>query len=152
MKCFVFVFIININQRLTIIPSNYFKWPMFNILLNRTIGDFSTNQSLRIKNRICCVERRLIFRGFTNKSFSICESYIRWHCPISLVVCNNFNISILPNTYGAICSSQINTDCLIHYDNKIIVVFSLIYFHIFIIGKKHLLSAKTFIISKNIYY
>lgn len=57
----------------------------------------------------------LIFCSITNQSFSIVECNIAWCCTISLVVCNDFDFSMLPNAHAGICRSQINSNCFCHY-------------------------------------
>ena len=70
------------------------------------------------KNRIWRVHGDLVFSSIANKPFGVSESDIAWSGTVPLIVCNNFNFSMLENANTRICCAKINSDCLLHISNN----------------------------------
>mmetsp|Transcript_68174 Transcript_68174/g.112146 ORF Transcript_68174/g.112146 Transcript_68174/m.112146 type:complete len:292 (+) Transcript_68174:498-1373(+) len=109
-KSLVFSFHVYTNMGLLVL-FDYLKGKKLQILLNRFIVPCSTNQAFGIKNSVFWIRGQLILCSITNQSFSFwSESHVRWSDSVSLVVCDDFNSSILENTNTRIRRSKIDTD------------------------------------------
>ena len=75
-----------------------FKGPMFHICLDDRIVVFSADKSLGVEDSVVWVFGSLVFGSISNQSFSLGEGDIRWSGPISLVVGNDFDSVILPDS------------------------------------------------------
>jgi hypothetical protein len=86
------------------------EWPKFAILLDDWVVEFSSNESFSIEDGVNWVFSSLIFCCITDKSFSISESNVGRSGPVSLIVSDDLNSIVLPNSYTRVGSSEINTD------------------------------------------
>mmetsp|Transcript_13694 Transcript_13694/g.18984 ORF Transcript_13694/g.18984 Transcript_13694/m.18984 type:complete len:86 (-) Transcript_13694:80-337(-) len=85
---------------------------MLHVILNCAVREFSSNESLGIKNSIFWVHGNLILSCISNQSFVISEGHIRWSGSVSLVIGNDFNSIILPDSDTAVSCSKIDSNCL----------------------------------------
>jgi len=98
---------------------NHLEGEVFDIVLRFNSGEFTTNETLDImdtreaitiligrlvrrqrvgNSRVVWVRRCSVFCSIPNKVFGIRESNIRGSCPVSLVVGDNLNSTVLPDT------------------------------------------------------
>ena len=71
--------------------------PMLHIRLYHRIVEAATNQTLSIEHRVVRIHCHLIFRGISDKTFSVVECHIGWCGAISLIVRDNFHFIVLPH-------------------------------------------------------
>ena len=59
----------------------------------------------------------LILCSVSNKPLSVSEGHIAGCCPVSLIICNDLNLSVLEGSYTGVCGPKINSDSisLCHY-------------------------------------
>jgi hypothetical protein len=74
------------------------EWPVYHILLDHWISEFSSDESLGIKDRIMGVFGNLILGSISNESFSLGKGNIRGSRSVSLIIGYNLNSIILPNS------------------------------------------------------
>ncbi len=107
--CLAFIF--NNDIWFTFFTGLHFEWPVFHVWLHNRVVEFSTNKSFSIKDcvvRIFCV---LIFCWITNQSFCFGKSYIRGSGSIALIISDNLDSVILPDSHTRISCSKINSNC-----------------------------------------
>jgi len=68
----------------------------------------TTYQTLRIKDGVERIHSSLRFGGVANKAFSLSEGNVRGRGAISLVVRNDFDTVILPNTDATVGRAKVN--------------------------------------------
>lgn len=74
------------------------KGPLFNIFLNDGVIEFSTDQSFGIEDGVCGVSSDLVFSGVSDQSFGFSESDVRRGGSVTLVVGDDFDSIVLPET------------------------------------------------------
>ncbi len=104
-------FVLNTNNWFSFWSLLDFERPMFHISLDDWIIEFTANQTLGIKDSIVWILGSLIFGCITNEPFSLCEGDIRRSGSISLIIGNDLNSVILPDTNTGVCCSKIDTNC-----------------------------------------
>ena len=98
MEFLVFPFELNDDDRFSVWSFLNFKGPMFHICLDDGIVEFSADKSLGVEDGVVWVFGSLIFGSISNQSFILGEGDIRWSGPVSLVVGNDFDSVILPDS------------------------------------------------------
>lgn len=76
LEFFSFTFMLNYYLGLIIDTRFDFKWPEFHILLDNCFVEFSTNESLSIKDSVSWVSCCLILSCITNESFTFSEGNV----------------------------------------------------------------------------
>ena len=110
LEFFGFTLVFN-NDHWFVIRSCFdFEGPELDISLDCGVLKLSSNKSLGIEDCIKRVSSSLIFCGITNKTLVFGESYVRWGCVETLIICDDFNFVVYPDTDTRICGSEINTD------------------------------------------
>nr|QES95443.1 heat shock 70 kDa protein [Philasterides dicentrarchi] len=110
-----------------------FEGPLFHVFLDNSIGEFSSDKSFGIKDGVNGVSGNLVLSGISDQSFSFGEGDIRRSGSVSLVVGNDFNSIVLPNSDTRVSGSQIDSDG----GSGGFIVF--LRFHLFIIFKYFIL-------------
>ena len=77
---------------------NDLEWPVLHVGLNLGIGELSSDQSLSIEDGVVWVHGDLVLGGITDKSLRVVESDIGWGGSVTLVVGDDFNSLVGPNT------------------------------------------------------
>jgi hypothetical protein len=98
MKFFQISFVLDNNNRLVVSSSLNFKGPVLHIFLYDRISEFSSDKSLGIEDSIVGIFGYLVLGCISYESLSFSEGDIRWGGPISLIIGNDLNSIILPNT------------------------------------------------------
>mmetsp|Transcript_20083 Transcript_20083/g.17204 ORF Transcript_20083/g.17204 Transcript_20083/m.17204 type:complete len:133 (-) Transcript_20083:7-405(-) len=110
MERFLLTLKLDNDQWLAIRTSFNSEWPQLNILLDNRVIKFSTDQSLSIENGVSGVSGNLILGSITNQFFSIGETNIRRSGSVTLVVGNDFDSIIHPDTNARVSGTKINTN------------------------------------------
>merc|ERR1719167_85848 len=85
---------------------------MLHVSLNRGIFKLSTDKTLGIKDGVGWVDCNLVLCRVTNQPLSVGESDIRGGCSVSLIIGNDFNLSMLENAHTGVGSSEINPNSI----------------------------------------
>jgi len=109
-KLFSLSFKLNNNYRFIVTSSLNLEGPVFHVFLDDWISEFSTNQPLRIEHSIIWIFSHLVFGCITYKSLSFCECYIGRSGSVTLMISNNLNSIILPDTHTGVGSTEINSN------------------------------------------
>ena len=113
LELFGFSLVLNNDEWFVIYTSFNFEWPKFDISLDGGILIFSTNESLCIKNSIKWISGSLVLSGISNKSFVFSEGNV-WRGGVeTLIICNDFDFIIHPDSYARVGSSEIDSNCSI---------------------------------------
>ena len=107
--CFTLVFDRN-NGLATFIED--LERPMLHVCLDFGISESTTDKTFRTKYTVLRVHCNLIFGSIANQPFRVGESDVGWSCSVTLIVCNDFNTIILPNSNTAVSCSKIDTNSL----------------------------------------
>jgi len=83
---------------------------MLHVRLEFSISESSTDETFRIKDTVLRVHGNLIFGGIANKTFRVGKGDVGWSCSVTLVVRNDLNTIILPNSNAAVSRTKIDTD------------------------------------------
>lgn len=110
--------VLNLDIWLTVLVDDV-KREVLDILLYFRIGEFTTDETLDVKDtgeaitiltnrlvrrqrvgNLCVIWARCcsVFRSVANEVFGVRESNIRWGCPVSVVVGDNIDLTVLPDT------------------------------------------------------
>lgn len=115
LEFFCFTFVFYNNHRFIISSWFNFERPELNVSLDCSIWKFTTYKSLSIEDGIKRVSSSLIFSRITNKTLVFSESYVRWSGVETLIISDDFNFVVCPDTNTRVCGSEINTDGFISH-------------------------------------
>ena len=87
-----------------------FERPVLDVLLDCGIVQLATDKSLGIENGVVRIHGRLILRGVTDQTLRLGESNPGGCGSVALIVGNNFDALILPDSDAGICSAEVNTN------------------------------------------
>jgi hypothetical protein len=62
------------------------------------------------------IEGRLVFGSISNETLSVGEGDVGRSCSVSLIVGDDFDTIVLPDTDAGVGCSEIDTNCLGHFD------------------------------------
>ena len=110
MELFVFSFELDDNDRFSFSSFLNFERPVFHIRLDNGIIEFPADESLGIKNGVMWIFSGLIFGRITDESFSFSEGDIRWSGSVTLIIGDDFNPIVLPDSNTGVSSSEIDSD------------------------------------------
>tara|TARA_B110000503_G_C6774327_1_gene260665 strand:- start:149 stop:385 length:237 start_codon:yes stop_codon:yes gene_type:complete len=74
------------------------------------ISEGTTDKALGVENSVFGVLGSLVFGGVTNETFFAVESNIGRSSVEALIVSNDFDLVVLPDTNTGVSSAQINTN------------------------------------------
>ena len=78
--------------------------------LHLGIIEFTADETLRIEDSVVGVHGNLILRGITNETLGVGERDIRGGRAVTLVVRNDFDTVVLPDTDARVRGTQVNAD------------------------------------------
>ena len=84
--------------------------PVLHVGNNGRIVHFAANEPLCIENRVDRIHRGLVLCSISDQPLRFSESHPRRGSAISLIIRNDFNSLILPDSHAGICRAQIDTD------------------------------------------
>ena len=84
-------FELNLDDWFVISSTDYLEWPVFHVLLNNIIMEFSSDESLCIKDSVFWIFGNLVLGSVSDQSLIVGEPNIRWGGSVTLVIGNNFN-------------------------------------------------------------
>ena len=77
---------------------DHLEWEVLHIRLDFSILELAANETLRVEDRVVGVHGDLVLGSISNQSLTLTESDIRKGGTVTLVVGNNLNTVILPDT------------------------------------------------------
>jgi len=97
--------------------------PESDVILDGTVRELATDKTLSIEDGVSGISGGLIFGCVADQSFFFCEGDIGGGSVDTLIVSNDFDTLVLPDTYARVGSSEIDADgglscsacCLSHY-------------------------------------
>mmetsp|Transcript_28898 Transcript_28898/g.63711 ORF Transcript_28898/g.63711 Transcript_28898/m.63711 type:complete len:138 (-) Transcript_28898:56-469(-) len=91
--------------------------PQLDVTLDNGVLELATNQTLGIEHCVDGVHGNLVLSSITNQTLSLSEGHVGRGGAVTLVICNDLNTVILPDTHAAVGGAQINTDgrSLLHH-------------------------------------
>ena len=73
------------------------------------ITEFAADKTLGVEDSVASIHGNLVLGGVTNETLGLIESNIRRGGTISLIVRNDLNTIILPNSYTRVGGTEIDT-------------------------------------------
>lgn len=117
MEFFVFSLVLDNDNRFSFVSLFYFEGPMFHVGLDNSVIEFSANESLGIEDSVVWIFGSLIFGSITDEPFSFCKGDIRRSGSVSLVIGDDFDSVILPDSDTGVSGTEIDSDsfgCVAH--------------------------------------
>jgi len=105
-----FTLVLNSDQRLAIRASFNLERPELDILLDDGIIELSTDKSLGIEDSVDGVSGDLVLSGITDKSFAFSETNVGRGGSVTLIVGDDFDSVVHPDTDTRVGGTEINTD------------------------------------------
>lgn len=84
--------------------------PMFHIRLDDGVVEFPADESFGVKDGVVWVLGGLVFGGVADESFGLCEGDIGWGGSVSLIVGNDFDSVVLPDSDTGVSSTEIDSN------------------------------------------
>ena len=105
-----FSLVLNDNHWLVISSGFNLERPKFAISLDGLVSKLSTDESLGIEDGVERVSGSLILGGISDESFLVSEGNVGWGGVETLVVCDDFNLVVHPNSDAGVGGSEIDSD------------------------------------------
>ena len=83
---------------------------MLDVRLDLSIRVLAANETLRVEDRVVGVHRDLVLRGIADQPLVVGEGDIRGCRAVTLVVGNDLDTVILPDTDARVGGAQVNAD------------------------------------------
>jgi hypothetical protein len=84
--------------------------PMLHMEGDGRVFHFATEKTLRIKHGVHRVPGSLVLSSITNQALRFRERNARWGSAIAMVISNDLNTLVLPDTDARVCGTQIDTN------------------------------------------
>merc|ERR1719319_2172894 len=84
--------------------------PVLHVALHVGVAEVSTNEPLGVEDGVGGIDGHLVLGGITNQTLGVSEGHITGGGPVTLVVGDNFNLSVLKDADAGVCCSEIDTD------------------------------------------
>lgn len=82
------------------------------ILIQIQHASISLHESFSLtKNGVAGVHGNLVFRRIADQSLGVGEGYVTRCSPITLIIGNDFDFSVLKDTHAGIRGAQVNSNC-----------------------------------------
>ena len=100
----------DLDGRLVVVAGVESEGPVLHIALDGRIAELTTNQTLGVEDGVLGVHGDLVLGGVTNETLGICEGDVGGSGSLTLIVGNNLDTLILPNTNAGVGGTQIDTN------------------------------------------
>merc|ERR1719319_1014497 len=84
--------------------------PVLHVALHIGVAEVSTDEPLGVEDGVGGIDGHLVLGGITNQTLGVSEGHITGGGPVTLVVGDNFNLSVLKDADAGVCCSEIDTD------------------------------------------
>jgi hypothetical protein len=84
--------------------------PVLGVFLDLFVGELSSDESLGIEDGVLGVSGDLVLGRVSNESFFFGESHVRGGGVVSLVVGDDFDFIVDPDSYARVGSSEIDSN------------------------------------------
>ncbi len=74
--------------------------PQFDVTLYSLVRELATDEALGVEDSVGGVSGSLIFSSITDEALLFSESNIGWGSVETLIISDDFNFIVLPNTYA----------------------------------------------------
>mmetsp|Transcript_6983 Transcript_6983/g.13721 ORF Transcript_6983/g.13721 Transcript_6983/m.13721 type:complete len:466 (-) Transcript_6983:90-1487(-) len=102
--------VLNLDERLVTGARDNGEGPVLHVILNNIISELAANKTLSVEDRVPGVHGDLVLGGITNKALSVGEGDIRRSSTVTLVVGDDLDAVVLPNTNATVGGTEVNTD------------------------------------------
>mmetsp|Transcript_27415 Transcript_27415/g.46145 ORF Transcript_27415/g.46145 Transcript_27415/m.46145 type:complete len:118 (+) Transcript_27415:1775-2128(+) len=98
-------------HRLSSVPFCHLERPHPFIMLHRLLVESPPDQPLSTEDGILRISGSLILCGLAHKPFLICKRDVGWCGPVALIVCEDLDGVVSPDTYAAVGRPKVNSNC-----------------------------------------
>jgi len=115
---FSLAFEFHLDFRLTAVVYD-FERPVFDVRLRLLVVETTSDQTFGVEHRVDRVHRHLVLGRVADQPFGVGERHITRGGPVTLIVGDHLDFTVLPYTHTRICGTQIDADCCSsgHFDN-----------------------------------
>jgi len=103
-ELFLLALVLDLNFWFGVTVDNL-KWPVLLVTLDGWFIELSADESFGVEDRIRWVHGDLILGGITDKTLAVVESNIRRRCSVTLVVGDDFDLSVLEDANATVGGS-----------------------------------------------
>ena len=104
-----FALVLDLDDGLAALVENL-EWPVLHVGLHLSIGESTADKTFGVKDSVVRVHGDLIFGGITNETLRVGEGNVRRGGSVALVVGDDFNTIVLPDSNATVGRSEIDTD------------------------------------------
>ena len=101
--------VLNLNGGLATLADDL-EGEVLDVGLHLGVIEFTTDETLRIEHGVVGVHGNLVLRGITNETLGVGERDIRGGRAVTLVVRDDFDTVVLPDTDARVRGTQVNAD------------------------------------------
>ena len=98
------------NERLLTGTGLDLEWPESDVVLDGAITKLATDESLGVEDSVGWVSGGLVLRGITDETLLLGEGDVGWGGVNTLVVGNDLDLLVLPDTDARVGGAKINSD------------------------------------------
>jgi len=96
--------------------------PQFNVTLHSLVRELATNEALGVEDSVGGVSCGLIFGSISDEALLFSEGNIGWGSVETLIISDDFNFIVLPDTYAWVGGSEIDTDGWVWHKFRVLVL------------------------------
>ena len=101
--------VLNLNGGLATLADDL-EGEVLDVGLHLGVIEFTADETLRIEDGVVGVHGNLVLRGITNETLGVGERDIRGGRAVTLVVRDDFDTVVLPDTDARVRGTQVNAD------------------------------------------
>ena len=101
--------VLNLNGGLATLADDL-EGEVLDVGLHLGVIEFTTDETLRIEDSVVGVHGNLVLRGITNETLGVGERDIRGGRAVTLVVRDDFDTVVLPDTDARVRGTQVDAD------------------------------------------
>ncbi len=100
MEFLLFAFVLDNDQWLVVWARFDLEWPELDVVLNVLVLILSSNEPLGIEDSVYWISGGLVLGSVTDESLLVVESDVRWSGVKTLIIWNDLDSVILPDSYA----------------------------------------------------
>merc|ERR1712013_932114 len=97
------------------------EWPVLHVSLDGGVFELTTNETLGVKDGVGGVDGHLVLGGVTNQPLGVGECNVGGGGAVTLVIRDDFNLSMLEHSHAGVGGSKVNTHCCLLTSHSFLV-------------------------------
>ena len=102
--------VLNLNHGLLLRAGDHGEGPVLHVRLRRGVRELTTDEPLRVEDRVRAVHGGLVLRGVADESLLVIEGHEGGRRPVSLAVHDDLHSIVLPDADARVGRAEVDAD------------------------------------------